>query len=407
MAWALYDWANNGYATVVLTFVFAAYFVRRVAPETGDGTALWGYAIGAAGLAVALTGPVLGAVADRAGPRKPWLAVFTALCVAAVAALWFVRPSPDWVLPALLLGGLAAFGSDGAAIFYNAMLADLVPRERVGRWSGWAWALGYAGGLACLLSVLLLFVRDGGWLGLPVRDAINLRAAFLFVAAWYATFALPLFLWTPDRPSRRQGLRQAVRDGLRQVRDTVAQARRHRAVGMFLLARLLYVDALATVFALGGAYAAEVYAMSGTDILRFGILLNVTAGLGALAFSWVTDRLGDHRTLTIVLICLTLSSAALLLSQTEPTFWLVAGIFGLFVGPVQSASRSFLSRLAPEDLRTQFFGLYAFSGKATSFAGPLAAAALIQWSGSQRLGMSVIVVLFAAGLVLLRLVPRQ
>ena len=405
LAWALYDWANNGYAAVVLTFVFAAYFTRRVAPDPGQGTALWGYAIGAAGLAVALTAPVLGAVADRAGPRKPWLAGFTAVCVVAVAAMWFVRPAPDWLVPALLLGGIAAYGSDGAAVFYNAMLGDLVPRDRVGRWSGWAWALGYAGGLICLVLVLYGFVRGGGWLGLPTTDGANVRAAFLFVAAWYAVFALPLFLWTPDRPARTRGVRGSVRQGLAQLRQTVVEARRHRAVGLFLLARLFYVDALATVFALGGAYAADVYSMDESGVLRFGIPLNVTAGLGAVGFSWVTDRIGDRATLTVVLVCLAASSAALLISRGALAFWVIAAVFGLFVGPVQSASRSYLSRLSPDELRTQFFGLYAFSGKATAFAGPLLAAAIMQWSGSRRLGMAVIVVFFTIGLVLLRLVP--
>lgn len=405
-AWALYDWANSAYATVILTFVFSAYFARQVAPDDSEGMALWGYAMGIAGLAVALAGPVLGAIADRAGRRKPWLAVFTALCVLGIASLWLVRPDPGWVVPALVLAGIAAFGADAALIFYNAMLADIVPRDRVGRWSGWAWGLGYAGGLTCLVIVLFGFARGDAWFGLPKEEAAHLRAAFLFVAAWYAVFALPLFALTPDREKRQESLGEAVRGGVRQLRETLAEARRYKRVGLFLLARLLYIDGLATVFALGGAFAAGVFDMTETDLLAFGIVLNVTAGLGALAFSWLTDRLGDHTTLVIALVSLIAASSAMLASHAELWFWIFGAVFGIFVGPVQSASRSYLARLAPEKLRTQFFGLYAFSGKATAFAGPLLVGAITHWSGNQRIGMSIVVVLFLAGLGMLTIAGR-
>lgn len=400
-AWALFDWGNSAYSAVILTFVFAAYFVREVAPDETTGTVWLGYATGIAGLAVALGGPLLGAVADRAGRRKPWLAAFAALCIAAIAAMWLVRPDPAWVAVALLLVGIAAFAQDAALIFYNAMLADIVPRERVGRWSGWAWALGYAGGLACLSIVLFGFAREDNWLGLATGNAANLRASFVLVAAWYALFALPLFIWTPDSRPREATLRQAVRDGLRQLRDTARQLRRYRRIALFLVAHLLYIDALATVFALGGAFAAGVFDMSATDLLAFGILLNVTAGAGAVAFAWLADRIGDQATLVIALLSLIACAAAMLASPVEAWFWLFGAAFGIFVGPLQAASRSYLARAAPDGLRTQFFGLYAFSGKATAFVGPLLVGAITQWSGSQRIGMSVVVVLFTAGLITL------
>ncbi len=406
-AWAVFDWASSAYAAVILTFVFAAYFVREVAPDEASGTALLGYAIGTAGLVVALTGPFLGAIADRGGRRKPWLAACTGLCVTAIAALWFVRPDSVWLIPALVLAGIAAFADDAALIFYNAMLADIVPRDRLGRWSGWAWALGYAGGLACLLVVLYGFARADNWFGLPTDEAANLRAAFVLVAAWYAAFALPLFLWTPDRQPQAGSLGQAIRDGLRQLRETIAQLRRYRQVGLFLLAHLLYIDALATVFALGGAFAAGVFDMTATDLLWFGIVLNVTAGAGALAFSWLTDRIGDYKTLVIALVCLVVCSATMLAARAEVLFWIFGAAFGIFVGPLQSASRSFLARLAPEGLRTQFFGFYAFSGKATAFLGPLMAGAITQWSGSQRIGMSIVIILSLAGLAVLIMARRS
>ncbi|MFW6175622.1 MAG: MFS transporter, partial [Acidobacteriota bacterium] len=220
LSWALFDWANSAFPTVIQTFVFAAYFTRRVAADETAGSAAWGTAVGTAGVVIAVSGPILGAIADQGGRRKPWMAWFTAVCVVATSLLWFVEPGAP-VLPALvpLAVGIVAF--DLASVFYNAMLPELAG-DRIGRWSGWAWGLGYAGGLACLAVALFALVRpEGAWLGLDPGEAEHVRATFVLVAVWFAVFSLPVFLVTPDRPGRGRGGAAAVRDGLAQLRTTL------------------------------------------------------------------------------------------------------------------------------------------------------------------------------------------
>ncbi|MEQ8858350.1 MAG: MFS transporter [Pseudomonadales bacterium] len=406
-AWALYDWANSAFATLVQTFVFAAYFTRQVADDEITGTAQWGYATAAAALVVALSGPLLGAVADQGGRRKPFIAVFTALGVAATAALWFVGPGGLGVLPALALVAAATVGVELAVVFYNAMLPDLVPAQRIGRWSGWGWGLGYAGGLACLVVALFGFIEEPGWLDLPRDGAAHVRATFVLTAVWLALFSLPLFLLTPDRPSRGKGAARALRDGVAQLLGSLARVRDYAVIVRFLLARMLFIDGLATLFAFGGVYAAGAFDMDERQVLLFGIALNATAGAGAFAFAWIDDRLGSRATMLWSLAGLMASSAALLLVRDPLWFWGFGMLLGVFVGPVQSASRSYLARAAPAPLRTEMFGLFALSGKATAFLGPLLVGWVTVAAASQRAGMATILVFFAAGAALLFTVPEQ
>ncbi len=404
-AWALYDWANSAFSTVILTFVFAAYFTRRVAPTDAAGSSKWGLAVGSAGIAVAVLGPVLGAVADQKGRRKPWLAGFTYLCVTATALLWFVKPEKSSMVPAMVLVWIAIVGAELAAVFYNAMLPCLAKPERVGRWSGWGWALGYIGGLVCLTLSLFLFVREGSIFVLGREEAFHVRATFVLVAAWFAVFSIPLFILTPDEPSKKIRMRHAVGKGLCQLGRTLRDVRKYMTIIRFLIARMIYIDGLATMFAFGGVYAAGTFGMNEQQVLLFGITLNVTAGLGAFLFSWVDDWIGSRLTIILSLFGVLLPGTAMLFVETAWAFWVLGLILGAFVGPIQAASRSYLARAAPDNLRNEMFGLYALSGKATAFAGPLAVGGLTALTGSQRAGMSAIMVLLFVGLILAWTLP--
>jgi len=406
LAWAFYDWANSAFATLIQTFVFAAYFTRQIAPDATTGTALWGNATAAAGLLVAFAGPALGAMADQSGRRKPWIGLFTVLAAAATAALWFVEPGGADLVLALALVGLGIVGAEFAVIFYNAMLPDLVPAARIGRWSGWGWALGYAGGLACLALALFGFVDDSAWFPLERDQAEHVRATFVLTGAWFLIFAVPLLLFTPDAPASGKRLGLAARDGLRQLADSLRHIRRYATIVRFLIARMLFVDGLATVFAFGGVYAAGTFDMSEREVLLFGISLNVSAGLGALGFAWADDRLGSRATILAALAGLIASGAAILLVDSRDAFWAFGVLLGVFVGPAQAASRSYLARMAPPGLRTEMFGLFAFSGKATAFVGPLAVGWATWLSGSQRVGMATILIFFVAGAALMLTVPE-
>lgn len=400
-SWAMYDWANSAFATLIQTFVFAAYFTRSVAENEMVGTAQWGNIVGVAGLLVAVGGPILGAIADQNGSRKPWLLSFTLLCVIATGLLWLVEPTPDDVWLALWLVGVGTLGAEFATVFYNAMLPGLAGSHYIGRWSGWAWSLGYVGGLACLGIALLGFVGDQAWLTLPRESAEHVRATFLLTAGWYLVFSLPLFLLTPDEPPKGKRLTQAAVEGIRQLRDSLRNVRRYGNIVRFLIARMIYIDGLATLFAFGGVYAAGTFGMTAQQVLLFGILLNVTAGLGAAAFAWIDDWIGSKKTILIALTGLIVSGTIVLLVESHKAFWLTGMMLGIFVGPVQAASRSFLGRAAPLALRTEMFGLFAFSGKATAFAGPLLVGWITYMTGSQRIGMSTIVVFFLVGLLLM------
>jgi MFS transporter, UMF1 family len=312
--------------------------------------------------------------------------------------LWFIRPSPDHVWPALFLVGVGMVGAEYSYIFYNSMLPELAPQDRLGRWSGWGWGLGYVGGLTCLLAALLI-IKTGGPDPSEAAgaDFLRVRATFVLAGCWYLLFSLPLIFMVPDTHGQGKLLRRALRDGIAQLAETAREVHRFAPILRFLVARMIYTDALATLFALGGVYAAGAFQMSEREVLLFGILVNFAAGLGALTLSGLDDKIGSKATILISLGGLILGGLVIVVMHAPALFWLGGMFMGLFVGPVQAASRSYMARAAPAHLRNQMFGLYAFSGKATAFAGPLLVGWLTYLSGSQRVGMSIIVVLLLVG----------
>jgi len=407
IAWCLYDWANSAFPTVITTFVFAAYFTKAVAADEISGTSAWGWAMSLSALAVALLGPVLGAVADHAGRRKPWLFVFTFFCAIASTLLWTIEADTEFIIQALILVALANFAFETGMIFYNAMLADLAPESRTGRWSGWGWGLGYFGGLSCLAITLVGFVQtDQPWFGLDKETSEHLRVTGPLVGLWVLVFALPLFLWTPDKPSGVK-IGDAVGRGLGTLAQTFKNAREHSIAIRFLIARMIYTDGLNTLFAFGGIYAAGTFGFGFEDLILFGIAINVSAGLGAATFAWVDDWIGPKRTILISLGALTVLSTALLVIESVQMFWIIGTALGIFVGPAQSASRSMMAHIAPAELRTEMFGLYALSGKATAFLGPALLALMTQTFESQRVGMASILIFFVVGWALLIRVPES
>jgi UMF1 family MFS transporter len=402
-AWCLYDWANSAFPTVITTFIFAAYFTQAVAPTPAEGTVLWSRAVTVVGLVVAVVSPLLGAISDNLGPRKPWLLAFSALCACLTGLLWLVEPSTDFVMTALVLYAVASIAYQFAIVFYDAMLPNIAPRGMLGRISGWGWALGYVGGLACLVACLWI-VKGGGAeaFALDAERAEHVRATSVLVAIWFVVFSLPLFILTPDRSATGLTPGAAVRAGLRQLGGTLGLLRRNPPISRFLIAHMLYTDGLFTLFAFGGIYAAAEFGMEPADILVFGIVLNIAAGAGAAGFAWLDDAIGSKRTILLALAGLILAGVGLVLVRVDWHFWVFALLLGVCVGPAQAAGRSLMARLAPERMETEMFGLYALAGKATAFAGPFVLGLVVSYSGSQRAGMVTIVVfLLLGGLVLL------
>lgn len=402
IGWALFDWANSPFTTLIITFVFATYFTQGIVGDPVEGQALWGYTAGISSFLVAVLSPVFGAIADSGGPRKRWILAFTVMCIAATALLWFATPDRSSIALAMVLVIIAGVGFEFGIVFNNAMLGDIAHPDRIGRWSGWAWGIGYFGGLAALLVMLVGFVQtDAPWLGIGKEQAANIRIVGPLAALWFAIFVIPFFLFTPDRPPAAEPLGARIGLGFRRLAGTLANLRQHRNLVRFLIARMLYNDGVVAVFAIGGVYAAGRFGMTTTELIQFGILLNVTAGLGALGFAWVDDRQGSKRTITYAVIGLIVASAGAVSAPSVNWFWGFGALLGIFVGPVQAASRSFLTRLAPAELRTEFFGLYALSGKATAFLGPVAVAWVTSVSGNQSVGVATLILFFVVGLGLL------
>ncbi|TQV79751.1 MFS transporter [Denitrobaculum tricleocarpae] len=402
IAWCFFDWANSAFPTVIVTFVFANYFASALASSPEEATGEWGIAISISGLAIAILAPIFGALADQGGPRKPWLFVFTVVCVVCGFALWTIAPDQSLAARALILVGIANAAFELGQVFYNAMLPDLAPVQKLGRLSGWAWGLGYAGGLGCLvLCLFLLIFPEQPLFGLDKSASEEVRATGPLVAAWFAIFAVPLFLLTPDRQASGVSSGEAIRRGMRLLFKTLRELPTHGQIGRFLLARMIYIDGLNTLFVFGGIYAKTKFGMDTEEILIFAILLNITAGIGAAAFGWIDDWIGAKRTITISVVCLTVLCSWILMVDSKFSFYALGCAIGVFIGPTQSASRSMMARLAPAHLRTEMFGLFAFSGKATAFVGPALVSWVTLWTNSQQAGMAVILVFFVVGLLVL------
>jgi UMF1 family MFS transporter len=402
LAFCLYDAGNSAFATVIITFVFSVYFERGIVGDETRGAALWSYAIAASGFLVAILSPVLGAVADHYGARKPGLALFSALCVIPCALLYFAAPGMVTLALALLVVANTAF--EIALVYANAMLPHLAPPGKIGRVSGWAWGAGYAGGLACLVLALFLLVGLGDMkplLPLPREHSEYVRAAGPLTALWFAALTIPLLLWTHDVEKTGLTIAASVRKGLRQLRDTARAVRHHKNLLNFLIASALYRDGLNTLFAVGGIYAARTFGMSFTEILVFAIGLNITAGLGAVAFAHADDRWGSKRTVMLALAGLTGTGITILLVQDKYIFIACALALGIFMGPAQAAGRTWAARLSPPGMIAQTYGLYSLTGKAVSFFGPLAFGLATDAFDSQRAGMATIILFWLAGMALL------
>ena len=412
LSWCLYDWGNSAFATVIITFVFSVYFGRGIIGDETAGAAQWGIAVAISGALIAILSPFLGAVADYYGSRKPWILLFTLLCAVPTALLYFGMPqgSAANILFITAMIVLANTAFEIALVFNNAMLPHLAHPAHLGRISGWAWGMGYAGGLVCLILSLVLLVGIGDLkplLGLPQEHSENIRAVGPLVALWMVVFTIPLMLFTPDVPRSALTLGQTMGRGLRQLGDTVRTLRQHGNLMRFLIASAIYRDGLNTLFAMGGLYAAGTFGMNFQEILIFAIGLNVTSGIGAVGFAYMDDIRGSKQTVILSLVGLLLTGIAVLLVQDKVLFMGLAMVMGLFIGPVQSASRTMAARLSNPEHVGQTFGIYSLSGRVASFFGPAAFAWAVMEFGNQRAGMTTILLFWLAGMVLLFTVKEQ
>jgi UMF1 family MFS transporter len=433
ISWIFFAWAAEPFFTLMTTFVFAPYFATHVAADPASGQALWGFATAAAGLTIALMSPVLGAIADASGRRKPWIAAFGTLLVIGASLMWFGRPGDPSVIPLLLLAyGIASVGVEFAIVFNNAMMPTLVPSDRIGSLSGTGWATGYIGGILSLILVLGFLAASPetgrtlfGFAPLFGLDPVTHQGDRItgpLTGIWFVVFSLPMFLWTPDYPARRP-VRQALREGLTDLRQTLAELPKRKSLAAFLLANMIYTDGLVSLFAFGGIYAAGTFGWNTIQIGTFGIILAIAGTFGAWLGGKLDDKLGPKRVIAGSMTILLFSIVAILLvnkdsilfvavappvpggalfaSSAERVYLLLGCLIGAAGGPLQAASRTLLIRMAPKDRIAQYFGLFALTGKLTSFIGPLLIGLITTITASQKAGMAVLVLFFVAGLALL------
>ena len=398
LAWSLYDWASSPVPTLHATFIFSVFFTTAVMPE--GGSVAWAWMTAATAFLLAIAAPVFGRMADQRGNAKSFLGLMVLLGGGATAMLWFVKPDPSFAMMALLLSALSIFAMEISFVFYNALLPSVSQPEGYGRASGLAWGVGYAGAIIALLMVLVLFVMpDTPAFGIGKEQAAHIRITMCFAALWLVIFAAPLFLFvrSPSPQPRKDPF-------ITQLRDSIAIAMRIPDMPRFLIARMLFADGLVTLFAFGGIYAAKVFGFSQTMVLVFAIILNITAGIGAAFGGFADDRFGSTRVMRVSLVALSILGTIAILAPNEVVFWAAGAALGLFVGPLQSSARVYVAHKAPPEHRASMFGLLMLSGKATSFIGPLLYGIAVAATGTERAGMSIVIVLMVAGYFLM---PRR
>jgi UMF1 family MFS transporter len=344
-------------------------------------------------------------MADRGGRRRFYLILSTLVCVVFTVALGLVAPStPNAVLLAVLFFVIANSAFDIGGVFYNSFLPVVAPPEKMGTVSGIGWGVGYMAGLVAMCIALFGFIGFGEtidpWFSLPTENGLNFRAPLFLVAAWFALFSIPIFLFVKDEGPARKGVR--VGEAIAELRSTFREVRRYKETAKFLLARLVFNDGLVTIFAMSSIYMGAVFGMELGEIMMVGIAINLLAGLSAFAFGFVDDKIGGKRTIFISVVALGIAVTIAALAPTKGWFWVSAMLVGLFAGPNQAASRSLMSRFVPDHQQAEFFGFFSFSGKATAFIGPF----LFGWLTtlfqseayhSERIGISALILMFAVG----------
>lgn len=430
--WMLFDWAAQPFFTVVTTFIFGPYVVSRMASDHAAGQTAWAYGIAAAGFVIAILSPVLGAIADQTGPRKPWIAFFAVIKIVALTLLWHAEPGSS-LIPVIAVFSLASIAAEFSIVFNDSMMPRLVAKDEIGKISNIAWGLGYLGGMIFLIFVIALLAASPEtgrtMIGLPALFGLDplkgedARITGPLAALWYLIFILPMFLFTPDG-SRGLPATKAVRAGLTELKATLKEARRRGGIFRFLLARMIYQDGVNALLALGGTFAAAMFGWSIMELGVYGIILNVVAIGGCLAASRIDTAFGSKTVVLISLLLLSIATVGIISTGPGYTFfghlalpgadtggmfgtpaekaYIVFGLLiGIAFGPVQASSRSYLARSVAVGEAGRYFGLYALAGRATSFLAPFLVAGVTQWTDSARLGMAVIILFLVVGLFVL------
>ena len=416
ISWSFYDFANQPFSTVILTFIYGTFFTQYIAKDS-EGTFLWTVGISITAIIASILSPLLGAYSDSKGFRKQFFVLFTWMCVFFSCMLYF--PELGDVCLALSLFIAANISFELATVFYNSYLPDISTNKNIGKISGYSWGLGFLGGLLALFFILFYF-KD--------LSPTDIRKSNIFVGLWIFIFSIPSFIYLKDVRIKEK---QHTSNPFKSIKETFYDISKYKRIVWFLVARIFYNDALITIFALGGIYASEALGFTVNEVLILGIALNITAAIGSFIFGYIEDLIGQRRVINITLVCLIFATILAFISPYFNTnsnilttfnffildftinisypkfiFWLSAIIMGLMIGPNQSCSRSLMSTLIPVEKKSEFFGFFAFTGKATSFLGPLLFG-LVAKIYSHQAGLLVVIAFFLIGLFLFNFTNKE
>jgi UMF1 family MFS transporter len=445
VSWALYEWSRNPYILVVWIYLFTPYFVNFVVGDGVRGQAIAGEIQTYSGFGIAVLAPFLGAIADRGGRRKPWIALYTAIMIAAMLPMWFAMPHADGrhILYVGVMIAAANISYEFSAVFHNSLLPTIASERRIAGLSGLGLSLGNAAGIIILLFMLIAFALPTkvGWGFIPSHPLFGVdqalhepeRLSGPICALWLFVFSMPLFFFTPDQPSSNMPLGKAMIGGVKSVIATIRSLKHYRNVGAYLLARLFFNDGMTAVLVFGGIYASTTFHWGPIQMLSYGVELSIFAVLGGFVGGWLDNTFGSKRAIFISIGGTTLFGLLSLTMAPDRIFWfipysaatphvwslpffntwpeivflIVVNFIAVLITAGYANSRTMLARIAPPEKMAEFFGLYSLSGQSTSFL----ATGLVTWltliSHNQRIGLLGETVFLVIGLILMFFVREE
>lgn len=443
-SWAFFEFARNPYYNLVVIYIFGPYFTLQVIGDPVRGQSLWGYINGIAGLAVALTAPFIGAIADNVGKRKPWVLGAVLVMSPTMFFLWFAEPGATELAiyataAVITLAGICYAISQ---VCHNAMLVSVAPNN-IGSISGLGLALGNAGALILLMFALYAlalpasdlvswdWIPDAPWFGLNADEYEHSRIIGPILSVWLLVFTLPLLLWVRETAPRVRTM-DAVRAGIKDLRNTLTQAMQHKNIMLYLISRMLFNDGKLAIMTFGNIYAASLFGWGLVHIIILGIVLSLVAVVGGVMGGWMDERFGSKPSLlfalSLIAVCLVftltmgpdmilfihipwlaqqVNSLPLFNTPAEVIYVGISFLYALFITSAYVSSRTMLVRIAPPEAMAKFFGLYALSGEVTAFAAPLAIGILTAWTQSQRGGLFIVLAFILGGGALLLKVKEE
>ena len=398
--YGLYDLANSAYTMIIITFVTSAYFANQIVGNPQLGAAYWQWTAGLCGIIIALTGPFIGALADKKPKGKiNFLQIFTLLCILTTCLFWFSKPNPNYILFTLIIFFISNYCYEVGTIFYNSLLKKCSDENNIGKTSGFAFALGYIGSIPILLLVLYFFILPETIpFGLDKNNFEHTRFIPLIVAFWFFIFSMPMIYYFKKKISYEEN--DDTTPVAKRIIEIIWQ-NKFTSVGKFLLARMIYSDALIVLIAGGGVYASGVFNFTSSDLLKLALAGNIVAFIGVLIGGYLNDKFSSKK---IILFCIAVLTCTVvygsLIAQTKSEFFYNVMVISFFIGSIQSASRVMMTKLLSKTDLGKGFGLFSFSGRVTAFAGPLMVGTLT-YLYSQRIGFLSVTFFFILGFLLM------